>query len=304
MAPLLTVDNLSVTYKNGQREVLALQNISFTVEPGEVICVLGPNGAGKTSLLKCICQLVLPSQGQITWSPTLNNNHRNNRLGVLLEGSRAFYWNLTGLENARYFAALKALPLSPETEIHIDNLFELVNLSPVKDRLASTYSTGMKKRLSLIIALLGNPVLLLLDEPTQGLDTAATAELQAYLQRISETGTTVLCASHDLAFTFNVATRLLYMESGQLQMWDWKTATAHYRQLVFLMVGDNWPSKLIEESNGLLTALPEKRIRLEACIEDQNLYRMLQQLIVEQNARVLHVYGNATSESIQRRNVD
>lgn len=104
MTPLLQIQDLIVEYPG---PVCALKGLTLALYRGEIVCLLGRNGAGKTTFLKTLCGLVLPTQGKIQWETPQNERPK---LGVLLEGSRAFYWNLTGWENARYFAALKGLP--------------------------------------------------------------------------------------------------------------------------------------------------------------------------------------------------
>lgn len=273
---LLSMEHLSVTYPGNVR---ALQDVTFTISPGEIVGLLGANGAGKTTLLKTLCGLVEPSTGAVHWNTTRH-------LGVLLEGSRAFYWNLTGWENARYFAALKNIS-NDGLEGHLDTLFHLVGLWEARHRLAGTYSTGMKKRLSLLIALLGHPPLLLLDEPTAGLDDASTREFEDYLRNVADQGTAVVCATHDLAFAFTVASRLVYIAEGRIASWRWHTAPDKHRNVVVLLAGEAPPWD--DRQDGLVH-LGEDRWQIVGSTSDANFFANLHHLM-QKGFHVLQIYG-------------
>ena len=280
---LLEVSGLTVEYPGG---VKALSGLNFTLHRGEIIGLLGANGAGKTTLIKSLCGLVIPKSGEIRWRLP---EERAPQLGVLLEGSRAFYWNLTGWENAEYFASLKNLPLSGLSE-HLEYLFRLVGLWEARNRVAGTYSSGMKKRLSLLIALLGQPDLLLLDEPTSGVDRASVYELESYLKGIAAQGTSVVCATHVLSFAFTVASRMLYLESGRLRSWDWTNVLGRHRRAIFLLGGD-LPIDDAARCNGYLHFLGDGRWHLEGETTDTRLFETLYYLLDERGFHLLQLHG-------------
>lgn len=281
---LLQVKDLVVEYPG---PVYALNGLNLTLNQGEVVCLLGPNGAGKTTLLKTLCGLVLPKRGQLSWNTPQG---KRPQLGVLLEGSRAFYWNFTGRENAAYFAALKGLP-EQRLDEHLDELFHLVGLWEARHRLSSDYSTGMKKRLSLLIALLGSPSLVVLDEPTAGLDRETILEFEDYLRDVTkQQGTTILCTTHELSFAFTVATRMVYLEAGQLRDWDWSSLLGRHRRIIFLLCGEI-PEQNTTAQNGYLRALGQARWQLEGSTDDNQLFSILSNLVTEQNLRLLQVHG-------------
>lgn len=282
--PLLEVKHLVVEYPGPVR---ALDGLDLTLRRGEIVCLLGANGAGKTTLLKTLCGLVLPKEGEIRWETP---NGQRPRLGVLLEGSRAFYWNLTGWENAAYFAALKGLPEDSLDE-HLEELFQLVGLWEARNRLAGDYSSGMKKRLSLLIALLGKPDLLLLDEPTAGMDRVSVVEFEEYLHRIvQEEGIGILCATHLLSFAFTVASRMVYLEKGKLKDWEWSSLFGRHRRAVFLLAGEI-PQKTAEQYKPYLQDFGQGRWQLEGATDDKTIFKALEELIVEQDLDLLQIYG-------------
>ncbi len=282
--PLVQVKDLVVEYPG---PVKALDGVSLALEKGEIVCLLGANGAGKTTLIKTLSGLVMPKRGEIRWH---TSRGACPRAGVLLEGSRAFYWNMTGWENAMYFSALKGLP-QQGLEAHLNDLFQLVGLSEARHRLAGDYSSGMKKRLSLLIALVGSPELLMLDEPTAGLDRGSVLEFENYLRRVAaEEGAAILCATHKLSFAFTVASRIMYLENGRLRTWDWENVLGRHRRAMFLL-GGALPEDRAAIYQGHLRGLGENRWQLEGATDDPQLFRVLDALISEHDLHLLQMYG-------------
>lgn len=281
---LCNISDLVVEYPGHGR---ALDSVDLTLHRGEIVCLLGANGAGKTTLLKSLCGLVLPKEGQIQWGTP---DGQRPRLGVLLEGSRAFYWNLTGWENAAYFAALKGLPEATLSE-HLSELFQLVGLWDARDRLAGDYSSGMKKRLSLLIAFLGKPDLLLLDEPTAGMDREAVIEFEEYLHRIvQEEGVGILCATHVLSFAFTVASRIVYLDRGKLRDWEWSNLFGRHRRVIFLLAGEI-PKERVAQYEPYLRDFGQGRWQLEGATDDKVVFKALEDLLVGRDLELLQVYG-------------
>jgi len=178
-------------------QVTALQTISATVPKGQVIGLLGHNGAGKSTLIKLILGLIAPTSGHVEVlgeTPWGSHTHPlRRRLGYLPE-SVAFYGNLTGQEVIDYLASLKHAPRQQSRQ-----LLERVGLGHAAGRRVSGYSKGMRQRLGLAQALLNSPEIVLLDEPTAGLDPQATRELYAIVGELRQAGRCVLISSHLLA---------------------------------------------------------------------------------------------------------
>lgn len=174
----------------------ALDGLSFKVEPGEVLGLLGHNGAGKTTSMKLIMGVIAPTAGEVKVmgeSPSGRASDRLRRsLGYLPENV-SFYQQLTGREALRYFARLKGVPASA-----VDDLLERVGLVQAANKRIKTYSKGMRQRIGLAQALLGTPRLLLLDEPTAGLDPQVTREFYSMVDDLRAQGVTILISSHVL----------------------------------------------------------------------------------------------------------
>lgn len=193
MTNAIEISSLAKHYKG----VAALAGVSTSVPMGKVVGLLGHNGAGKSTLIKLILGLIKPSSGHVDvlgqspWGSQAVALRR--RIGYLPE-SVAFYGNLTGREVISYLARLKRAPRQQTGE-----LLQRVGLDHAKDRRVSTYSKGMRQRLGLAQALLASPELVVLDEPTAGLDPLATQELYDIVGKLRTEGHSVLVSSHVLA---------------------------------------------------------------------------------------------------------
>ncbi len=182
--PYLLATNVTKSYP-GQTQP-AIENISLQLQPGEILGLLGPNGAGKTTFIRCVSQLLLPDAGDI---------QIRGRLGVLLEGARSSYWKLTPRQNLSYFGALQGLSGKQLQQ----RVAELISWLRLPDREVQQLSTGMKQKLGIAIALLHEPDILLLDEPTLGLDVAIAREVEQEIQQLAkEQGKGILITTHSM----------------------------------------------------------------------------------------------------------
>ena len=194
-------------------DILAVDSLDMVVEPGEVYGFLGPNGAGKTTTLRMLLGLVRPSAGSIRILGSGSAGGRPARLarvGALVEGP-AFYPFLSGRENLRVMAAHAGVPRT-----RVGEVLELVGLSDRATDRYATYSLGMKQRLGLATALLKRPDLLILDEPTNGLDPSGMADMRTTLRDLAGEGCTVLLSSHLLGEVRQICDRVGVISRGRL----------------------------------------------------------------------------------------
>ena len=201
------------------RPVRALSDVTLQAQTSQVFGLLGPNGAGKTTLLKVLATLVLPSEGRaiVNGADVVKDSHEVRRMVGLTTGDeRGFYWRLTGRENLEFFAGLRGLRPSVARR-RIDTALELVGLSTAARDVVARYSTGMRQRLALGRALLGQPPLLMLDEPTRSLDPEATDQVRALLRSLARDGRTVLIATHVLAEAAAVCDRVAIVAGGRIR---------------------------------------------------------------------------------------
>lgn len=201
-----------------RREIDALREISVEVARGEFVGLLGRNGAGKTTLLKVVATLLLPTKGEVEVDgiDALGEPAKvRRRLGVVLAGERTLYWKLTARENLLLFGGLHNLPRR-ETRVRSEHLLGLVGLSDFVDVSVEKFSSGMRKRLAIARALIHQPPILVLDEPTASLDPHGVEEVWEVLRALREEGTTVLMATHNMLEAERLPTRLLIIEEGKL----------------------------------------------------------------------------------------
>lgn len=204
--PVLTVENLSKNYGN----IKALKNVSFSVPEGSVFGILGPNGSGKTTLLGTITDILKPTSGNYKlFDETPAAKHRR-QMGTLLETPN-FYHYLSGKRNLGIAAAIKQHGAD-----EIDQVLETVDLTRRKDSRFSTYSLGMKQRLAIASTLLGNPSVLIFDEPTNGLDPVGIAEIRSLMKELHRQGKTIIMASHLLDEVEKVCTHVAILKRGDL----------------------------------------------------------------------------------------
>ena len=195
-------------------DIVAVDNLSFSVQAGGVFGLLGPNGSGKTTTIGMVLGLVQPSGGFVR---LFDNPHSGagrpdlRRIGAIVE-SPTFYPYLSGRANLRYFQAIGSHGGFDE----IARLLKLVDLTDAADRPYHTYSLGMKQRLGIAYALLGDPDLLFLDEPTNGLDPAGVAEVRDLIRSLGAGGRTIILSSHLLGEVQQVCERVAILSHGRL----------------------------------------------------------------------------------------
>lgn len=203
---ILETKNLSKQFKN----TLALDKVSIHIDEGKVYGLLGPNGAGKSTLLKLITQIIKPSSGEIIYKNHQISQKDLSQIGAIIENP-AIYPNLTAYENLKVLTIL----LNIEEE-RINEVLKTVGLTNTGNKLAREFSLGMKQRLGIAMALINNPKLLILDEPTNGLDPVGIAELRELIKSFTNNGITVLISSHILSEIDQVADKVGILVNGKL----------------------------------------------------------------------------------------
>ncbi len=207
--------------KREKKIVEALRGVSFTIRKGEVFGLLGPNGAGKTTTVKILSTLLLPDSGKakvLGYDVVKEATEVRKRIGVSLSVEKGFFWKLTGRENLTYFGMLYGLS-SSDLKQRVQRMLKVVGLEELgsSDKLYEEYSLGMKARLSVARAMLTDPDLLILDEPTLGLDPPSARLLRELLARISHNeGKTVLITTHNMFEAEIVCDRLAIINKGKI----------------------------------------------------------------------------------------
>jgi len=212
---VITVESLKKCY----RDTVAVDGISFNAYRGEILGILGPNGSGKTTTLKSVLGLILYDSGSIRvlgMDPAKQRKRILRRTGAMLEGARNVYWHLSPDENMEYFAGLKGLSRRDIRERR-DMLLEQLELEEVRGKELREFSKGMKQKTALACAFIHDPDLLLLDEPTLGLDVEISLQMKDWLRKAAlEQGRTMLVTSHDMDLIEAVCDRVLIIKKGRI----------------------------------------------------------------------------------------
>jgi ABC-2 type transport system ATP-binding protein len=203
---ILKVNGLSKSYGR----LRALNSVSFQVNKGSVFGILGPNGSGKTTLLGCLTDILIPNSGTFDWFGGIDPTEARRKIGAIIETPN-FYGYLSAVDNLAIVAAIKGVSLDK-----IDIALEKVGLSERKNSPFRTYSLGMKQRLSLASALLSEPEVLILDEPTNGLDPQGINDIRSLISEQASKGTTVILASHLLSEIEKVCSDVLILKKGNI----------------------------------------------------------------------------------------
>lgn len=190
-------------------KITAVDKLDLEIQSGQVFGILGPNGSGKTTTLGMILDVVAPSDGQYEWFEGLPPVKSRKKIGSILE-TPCFYPYMTAVQNLRVVAHIK-----DASTARIEEVLKLVNLYHRKDDKFKTYSLGMKQRLSIAAALIADPPVLILDEPTNGLDPEGIAEVRGLIRNISGQGKTIIMASHLLDEVQKVCTDFCILKNGK-----------------------------------------------------------------------------------------
>ena len=204
---ILKIDNLCKNYGR----IKAIKNISFEIKKGNVYGILGPNGSGKSTTLGIILNVVNETSGKYSWfGGTIQTHEALKKVGAIIERPN-FYPYMTAYENLKLVCKIKNINYSK-----IEEKLELVGLNDRKDSKYSTFSLGMKQRLAIASALLNDPEILILDEPTNGLDPQGIHQIRDIIKQIAAKGTTILLASHLLDEVEKVCTHVIVLRKGEI----------------------------------------------------------------------------------------
>jgi ABC-2 type transport system ATP-binding protein len=206
----------------GRGSITALSDVTLKVGKGDLFGLLGPNGAGKTTLIKLLSTLILPDEGQ-AYINGLDVTGRAKEvkgiIGLVVADERSFYWRLTGRQNLSFFATLQNIPDATAMR-KVDEVFSIVGLGDQADIRFMNYSAGMKQRLAIARALLNNPQVLLMDEPTRSLDPLSAHNLRGFIKEwmAAEEGRTVFMSTHNLNEAKELCSRIAIIDRASIKV--------------------------------------------------------------------------------------
>jgi ABC-2 type transport system ATP-binding protein len=256
------IETQNLTYRFSEKEII-LKNIQLQVPEGSIYGFLGPNGAGKTTTLKLILGLLKKQEGSISIFNKPFEKHRIEilkKVGSLIE-SPSLYTHLTAKENLKIWQKVYQCPMS-----RIDEVLEIVGLSETGKKKAGKFSLGMKQRLSIAIALLHSPTLLILDEPTNGLDPNGILEIRELLTKINrENGITIIISSHLLAEIEKMVTHVGIINKGEI-LFQGTLTELHEQQTktssIIFETNDSEKTSKILQSKGLVVSVKNELVMI------------------------------------------
>ena len=217
--PAIELSGLTKRYRRSKGWLTAVNDVTLSVPPGQVIGLLGPNGAGKTTTIKMACGLIVPTAGTIRLNGYDVGRRRADavrQIGAVLEGSRNVYWPLTAWQNLMYFGRLKGLRTA-EIKPHAERLLTDLGLWDRRGETVGSYSRGMQQKVAIAAALITDPPILLLDEPTIGLDVEAARTVKDWIAHLAaDQGKTIVLTTHQLAIAQELANRIAVIRDGQI----------------------------------------------------------------------------------------
>jgi len=221
MESIIEVSGIRKVYKKrkSKESFVAVDGVSFEVGKGEIMGLLGPNGAGKTTTIKSICGLLVPNEGSISihgYDSVTQRNKALRHISAVLEGNRNIYWRLTVVENLEYFAGNRGMS-KKKILPYIEELLDMFNLQDKRDEVVNNLSRGMQQKLAICVAMMAGTDVILLDEPTLGLDVETGYEVREILKKIAyEQQKTVIISTHDMDVVQDLCNRTVIINQGKV----------------------------------------------------------------------------------------
>ncbi|OAZ04383.1 ABC transporter ATP-binding protein [Flavobacterium succinicans] len=285
METILTIKNLNKRYGRIQ----ALKNVSFEIKKGNVYGILGPNGSGKSTTLGITLNVVNATSGEYQWfDGALETHEALKKVGAIIERPN-FYPYMTAYENLKLVCKIKNISYAK-----IEEKLELVGLIERKDSKFSTFSLGMKQRLAIASALLNDPEILILDEPTNGLDPQGIHQIRDIIKKVASLGTTILLASHLLDEVEKVCSHVIVLRKGEIL----------YAGLVDGMAANEGFFELEADDNAKLKTVLASHPSVDKIVADENkvLVYLKSELKASDLNRYLFEHGITLNHLVKRKN--
>ena len=290
METILTIENL---YKRYGR-IQALKNVSFEIQKGRVYGILGPNGSGKSTTLGIVLNVVNRTSGDYRWFDGKIQTHEAlKKVGAIIERPN-FYPYMTAEENLKLVCKIKSINYSK-----INEKLDLVGLSERKNSKFSTFSLGMKQRLAIASALLNDPEILILDEPTNGLDPQGIHQIRDIIKKIASQGTTILLASHLLDEVEKVCSHVIVLRKGEILYSGSVDGMSANEGFFEVMAEDNAALKLVLADHPAIERLTEEEGKILAYLKSDFSASELNSFLFSKNITLSHLVKRKNSLEAQ-----
>ncbi|MFH7017689.1 ABC transporter ATP-binding protein [Flavobacterium sp. FlaQc-47] len=290
METILTIENLHKRYGRIQ----ALKNVSFEIQKGRVYGILGPNGSGKSTTLGIVLNVVNRTSGNYSWFGGKVQTHEAlKKVGAIIERPN-FYPYMTAEENLKLVCKIKSIDYSK-----INEKLDLVGLTERKDSKFSTFSLGMKQRLAIASALLNDPEILILDEPTNGLDPQGIHQIRDIIKKIASQGTTILLASHLLDEVEKVCSHVIVLRKGEI-LYSGAVDTMSANEGFFeVMSDDNVALKSVLATHSAIDKITDEDGKILVYLKSDLSASELNQFLFSKNIALSHLVKRKNSLEAQ-----
>lgn len=265
---MLEIEDLCKAYKVNHSVFEAVRHINMTIEAHDIVGFLGSNGAGKTTTIKMICNLITPTSGRVLFEGKDVSKYKSiaqKNIGVMLEGARNLYHFLTVEENVKYFSYLNKLK-GEETEQLFEEMLDVFDMRDKRNETVNKLSRGMQQKVAIMVAILKNPKLLILDEPTLGLDVASKIKMRDFLIDLcKKRNKALIICTHEIELAEKICNKVAVFHRGELVRFD---ETSQFKfsqggQLYKLVVKDSLEIRGILEKYGRAYTLANGVVEFE-----------------------------------------
>jgi len=312
IAEIIQAHGLSKTYQGRGKAVTAVANLTFSVNQGELFGLFGPNGAGKSTLVRMLTTLLAPTSGTAVvngFDVVQQEMQVRASIGLVTAEERSFYGRLTARQNLQFYAAMQNVPRAQISQ-RIAEVLELFDLSPKADAATQSLSTGQKQRLNMARALIHNPPILFLDEPTKSMDVQTSDFVKALIREelVNKQGKTVVFISHELYEMENFCDRVIILANGQVQAVGTPAELGAKlpRRALFRLVVEGNPDQLAQSWQSLdgVESVTEvsrgtTQTTFDVALADERVWFALVKVIEKGDGR-LESYHRADDESLRR----
>lgn len=290
METILTIENLHKRYGR----IHALKNVSFEIQKGRVYGILGPNGSGKSTTLGIVLNVVNKTSGDYRWfNGNIQTHEALKKVGAIIERPN-FYPYMTAEENLKLVCKIKSIDYSKIIE-----KLDLVGLSERKNSKFSTFSLGMKQRLAIASALLNDPEILILDEPTNGLDPQGIHQIRDIIKKIASQGTTILLASHLLDEVEKVCSHVIVLRKGEILYSGSVDGMSANEGFFEVMADDNILLKTVLQEHTAIDRITEEDGKLLVYLKSDLSASELNQFLFSKNLTLSHLVKRKNSLEAQ-----
>ncbi len=290
METILTIENLHKKYGRIQ----ALKNVSFEIKKGHVYGILGPNGSGKSTTLGIVLNVVNKTSGNYRWfDGNIETHEALKKVGAIIERPN-FYPYMTAEENLKLVCKIKSINYSK-----VQEKLDLVGLSERKDSKFSTFSLGMKQRLAIASALLNDPEILILDEPTNGLDPQGIHQIRDIIKKIASQGTTILLASHLLDEVEKVCSHVIVLRKGEILYSGLVDGMSANEGFFEVMADDKTTLKLVLEEHPAVDKIVEEEGKFLVYLQSDLTASELNHYLFSKNIALNHLVKRKNSLEAQ-----